>query len=255
MTSPDGKAIAQLLQAPDLRIRCHAGGSMSQEELYYVLLAAGTAAVLAQFTDSEGRLKLLLFSDWYSFLNWWISLYGTSDTHSYREIFPGRQDLETLVCACHCLDLYRRANLESMLRHEDSGQVAITPRDFIVCLKEAILQGDNRWLLPSLINLTPGLRTHKLVLAPEHLDILEDWGFIQKDQNGSGETLTLGKLEIALGTEFASTWIGLRTGTFLPSLRSTPQAGQKILYQMGYAGITLIHYLVLAVTVKRCKIS
>lgn len=208
LTSPYGKAINRLLWAPDLRIRCHAGGSMSQEEFYYLLLSAKTTEVLAQFTDSENRLKLLLFSDWPAFLNWWISLYGTSDNHSYREIFPGRQDLETLVCAFHCLDLYRRSNLESMLRYEIGGPVTITPRDFILGLKEAILKGDNRWLLPSFINLTPGLKTQKIVLEPEHLDILEVLGFIQKDKNGSEETLTIGKMGMTLGTEFASTWMG-----------------------------------------------
>lgn len=208
ITSPDGKAITLLLQAPDLRIRCHAGGSMSQEEIYYVLLSAETGEVLAQFSDSENRLKLLLFSDWSGFLNWWISLYGTSDTHSYREIFSGWQDLETLVCALHCLDLYRRSNLESMLRYEAGGQVVITPRDFILGLKEAIIKGDNRWLLPSFINLTPGLKTQKIVLEPEHLDILEVLAFIHKGHNGSEETLIIGKLGMTLGTEFASTWMG-----------------------------------------------
>jgi hypothetical protein len=161
MASPDGPEIARLLQAPELRIRCHAGGGMAQEEVYYLLLSASTMAVLAQFTDAEGRLKLLLFPDGSGFLNWWISLYGTSDSHSYREIFPGHQDLETLVCACHALDLYRRAALES-----------------------------------------------KLVLAPQHLKILEELGFIQPAENGAGETLTLGKLAVTLGTEFAATWMG-----------------------------------------------
>jgi hypothetical protein len=208
MASPDGPEIARLLQAPELRIRCHACGGMAQEEVYYLLLSASTMAVLAQFTDAEGRLKLLLFPDGSGFLNWWISLYGTSDSHSYREIFPGHQDLETLVCACHALDLYRRAALESMLRYEAGGPISISPRDFIQGLKEAIVKGDNRWLLPSLINLTPGLKTHKLVLAPQHLKILEELGFIQPAENGAGETLTLGKLAVTLGTEFAATWMG-----------------------------------------------
>ena len=208
MASPDGAKITLLLQAPELRIRCHAGGGMAQEEVYYLLLSASTSAVLAQFTDSEGRLKLLLFADWSGFLNWWISLYGTSDTHSYREIFPGSQDLETLVCACHGLDLYRRASLESMLRYEAGRPISISPRDFILGLKEAIVKGDNRWLLPSLINLTPGLKTHKLVLEPQHLKILEELGFIQPAENGAGETLTLGTLGITLGIEFAATWMG-----------------------------------------------
>lgn len=69
MASPDGPIITRLLQAPELRIRCHAGGGMAQEEVYYLLLSASTSAVLAQFTDAEGRLKLLLFADWSGFIS------------------------------------------------------------------------------------------------------------------------------------------------------------------------------------------
>jgi hypothetical protein len=208
MNSPHEKIISRLLGEPDLRIRFHAGGSVSQEEIYYVLLSARISQVLAQFTDSENRLKLLLFSDWQGFLDWWSALYGSSENHSYREIFPGTQDLETLVCAFHCLDTYRRAYLEAMLRYEGVGEVTRSSRDFIVSLKEAIVKGDNRWLLPSFINLTPGLKTQKIVLEPEHLDILEVLGFLKKNQTGEGETLTIGQLGVTLGTEFAASWMG-----------------------------------------------
>ncbi|WKY47560.1 zinc ribbon domain-containing protein [Eubacteriaceae bacterium ES3] len=209
LASPHAQTISYLLNEPDLRLRFHTGGGASMEEIFYVFLSQKNQMVLANFTDSEGQIKLILFAGWEAFLNWWIDIYCTEDNNNYREIFHGQEDPETIICAFYCLDLYRRAVLESLLSHQRVEEIELTSRDFILGLKNEILSNDVRWLMPAFIALTPGMKSHKLVLSAKHLEQIESLGFVKKKNEDGQEVLLLDDLSKSLGTELMTAWIGV----------------------------------------------
>ena len=205
MDSPLYHKAALLLLEPDLKIIFHRGGSFSKDEIYYALSSHRINEILVEFTASDGNLEIVVFSDWNEFLRWWMTLYTTEGNNNYKEIFPGSQEIEILVCAIHCIDIYKRAYLESMLNYETKVNTEITTQKFAKLLKESIIKGDNRWLLPSLFNLTPGLKNKAISLQPHHMKKIEELGFIRENEENMIAIEKLGKV---LGTEFASTWMG-----------------------------------------------
>lgn len=205
MRSPLFKKVSQLLLEPDLKILFHSGGSNSKDELYYVLVSAEVNEVIAQFMDTDGKYRIIVFADWSAFVNWWVTLHGVEGRNEYKPIFSEQEEFETLVCAIHALDLYKRAYMESMLGYKTEISTTISVQDFVKYLKAAIDSKDNRWLLSSLFNLTPDLKNKIIALNPKHLSRIEEIGFIEK---GDSSVITFRDLTRILGTEFSTTWRG-----------------------------------------------
>jgi len=202
---PSFSKISQRLLEPDLKIMYHSGGSAAVEEVYYVFLSVEDASVLAQFTNSQGELVNLYFADWQTYLQWWTDIYSTEGNEDYAQLFADKEDMETLVCALHCVDIYRRAYLESMLDYRMMVDTTISMQDYVQLLKKALASADVRWLLPSLFELTPGLKNASISLKPEHLKKIEEYGFMKSKDT---TMLTMDKLAKTMGTEFLMTWMG-----------------------------------------------
>jgi hypothetical protein len=205
--SPVFNNIALLLLEPDLKILFHSGGSAAADELHYAFLSAKTETVLAQFTNSQGELLNLFFPDGETYIQWWASIYSTEGIGDYKQLFTEQEEIETLVCALHCIDIYRRTYIESMLDYRTMVDTAIRVQDYGKLLKKAMASDDTRWLLPSLFKLTPGLKNVGLDLKPKpsHLKRMEEIGFIKINDSS---ILTLQDISKALGTEFLMTWMG-----------------------------------------------
>ncbi len=202
--SPNLPRIARLLLEPDLKIYFNKGGAGSADDKYYVLLSNDDKAVLAQFVNSEEDLLLLLFNDWESFLAWWSGVYATQGMGDYKVVFPNIMETEVLVCALHCIDIYRRSYMESMLDYGSEVSSSLTTKDFVQLLKRSLASKDKRWLLPTMFEITPGLKNSSIALKPEHIKQLEELGFITSDE----AILTLAERARIMGTEFISSWMG-----------------------------------------------
>lgn len=202
--SPAFRGVARQLLEPDVKISFHTGGSHAAEDRYYALLSKETGAVLAQFSNTEGNLLLFYFPDGKSFLDWWTGVYASPGLDAYPAVFGGGTlASEVLVCALHCVDLYRRFYMEGMLDYRGVVDVAIGSADFAQLLKRALASGDKRWLLPALFEITPGLKSMPVALKPEHLQKIEELGFI----TGKEAVFTLAERARLMGTEFIGAWL------------------------------------------------
>lgn len=202
--SPAFQTIARQLLEPDLKISFHTGGSNAAEDQYYALLSKATNTVLAQFRNAEGDLLLLYFPGEKAFLEWWAGTYASPGMEDYPAVFGSDVlESEVLICALHCVDMYRRFYLESMLDYRGVIDVAFNSADFVQLLKRALASGDKRWLLPALFEITPGLKSMPVALKPEHLRKIEELGFIA----GKDAVFTLAERSRLMGTEFTSAWM------------------------------------------------
>lgn len=201
--SPLCQEIAQHLLEPDIRVMFHTGGNAAAEDQYYVMLRREYQSVLAQLVNGEGHILLLHFPDQPSFVRWWTSIYAAAGMEDYPAVFAGLQNTEALICALHSVDLYRRFYMESMLEYRGLVDLSVTTADFVELLKKSLSSGDKRWLLPTLFELTPGLRGSKIALKPEHLQKIEEAGFITSRDG----VLTLAERSRLMGTEFIGPWM------------------------------------------------
>ncbi len=202
--SPWLNQVARRLLEPDIKIIFNNGGGVAADDKYYVFLSTDDRAVLAQFINSEQDILLLLFPDWESFLDWWSGVYTSEGTGGYQTVFPNILETEVLICALHCIDIYHRGYLESMLEYRAGLDLSITRQDFVQLLKRSLVSGDKRWLLPTMFEITPGLKTTSISLTPEHLKQLEELGFITSNE----EIITLAERTRLMGTEFITSWMG-----------------------------------------------
>ena len=197
-------SMAKKLLAPDLKIEFHRGGAGSAEETYHAFLSLEDNDVLVQFMGSDGNLLLLLFDTEEYFLQWWADIYASNAGNAYQPVFPDSMDTEVLVCALHCIDIYRRSYLESMLAYSGELSLSISTGDFVDLLKRALASQDKRWLLPTLFEITPGLKGSSIALKPEHIKKAEELGFISSNEN----VLNLGERSRLMGTEIITSWLG-----------------------------------------------
>lgn len=197
-------SIAKKLLAPDLKIEFIRGGAGSAEETYHAFLSLEDNDVLVQFMGSDGNLLLLLFDTEEYFLQWWADIYASNAGNAYQPVFPDSMDTEVLVCALHCIDIYRRSYLESMLAYSGELSLSISTGDFVDLLKRSLSSKDKRWLLPTMFEITPGLKGINIALKPEHLNKVAELGFLTINEN----VLTLGERSRIMGTEVITSWLG-----------------------------------------------
>ncbi|MEA4924445.1 MAG: zinc ribbon domain-containing protein [Syntrophomonadaceae bacterium] len=201
--SPLCRKIGRNLLEPDVRISFHTGGNNAAEDKYHAMLTREDNTVLAQFINAEGQLLLLYFPDGESFIQWWAGIYAAAGMEKYPVVFDGALETEVLICALHCVDIYRRFYLESMLDYRGLVDLSITTADFVQLLKKSLASADKRWLLPTLFEITPGLRRSNIALKPGHLKKLEELGFVSSQDS----LLTLAERSRLMGTEFISSWM------------------------------------------------
>lgn len=201
--SPLCQKIGRQLLEPDIRVMFHTGGNIAAEDRYYVMLTRGDQSVLAQLVNGEGHILLIYFADQPSFAQWWTGIYAAAGIDDYPAVFAGLQETETLICALHSVDLYRRFYMESMLEYRKLVDLSVNTADFVELLKKSLASGDKRWLLPTMFELTPGLRGSKIALKPEHLQKVEEAGFITSQD----AVLTLAERSRLMGTEFIGPWM------------------------------------------------
>ncbi len=201
--SPLCQKIGRQLLEPEIKIAFHTGGNNAAEDHYYALLTREDDSVLAQFVNKDSHLLLLYFPDQDAFVTWWASIYAAAGMGDYPALFGEIKETEVLICALHCVDIYRRFYMESMLDYRGLVDVSVSSANFVQLLKKSLASGDKRWLLPTMFELTPGLRSSNIALKPEHLKQLEAAGFITIQDS----LLTMAERSRLMGTEFISSWM------------------------------------------------
>lgn len=202
--SQNFEQVSKRLLEPKLKIEFHSGGGSAADDQYYALLSTEDQSVLLQFVNAEDKLLLLLFPDWTAFLEWWTGIYASKGIDGYKSVFPNTMETEVLVCALNCIDIYRRSYMESMLDYLSGLNVSVTTQDFVQLLKRSLASKDKRWLLPTLFELTPGLKNSSIALKPEHMQKIEELGFITSQESA----LSLAERSRIMGTEFITSWMG-----------------------------------------------
>lgn len=202
--SPLCQKIGRQLLEPDIRVMFHTGGNTAAEDKYYVMLTREDQSVLAQMVNGEGHILLLYFPEQQSFVQWWTSIYAAVGMEGYPAVFTGLQEMEVLICALHSVDIYRRFYMESMLEYRGLVDLSVTTANFVELLKKSLASADKRWLLPTMFELTPGMRGSSIALKPDHLKKLEEAGFITSQE----AVLTLAERSRLMGTEFIGPWMG-----------------------------------------------
>jgi hypothetical protein len=71
-------------------------------------------------------------------------------------------------------------------------------------LRRSLASQDKRWLLPTMFEITAGLKGINIALKPEHIKKVEELGFLTSDEN----VLTLGERSRLMGTEIITSWLG-----------------------------------------------
>ncbi len=199
---------ARLLLEPDLKIMYHSGGGGTTEDAFPVLLRADDSAVLMAAKNKDDDFLCLMFHDISSFLDWWSGMYTNQIKDEYPSPFNNAMPLETLLAALHSIDIYRRSYMESMMKYDLEQGMSVRRPDFLGTLTRALNSGDIRWLLPSLFRLTPGLTAVQLKLLPDHLEAVEQMGFIKAWVDESQENMyTIAEQGKILGLEFCHTWM------------------------------------------------
>ncbi|GEM_PF-559211 len=202
--SPSFLQIAGRLLEPELKIEFNSGGGSSADDQYFALLSKEDKSVLAQFVNSEKDILLIMFPDWGKFLEWWAGVYASKGMKGYQKVFPNSMEIEALVCALNCIDIYRRSYMESMLDYSSGINLALTTQDFVQLLKRSLASKDKRWLLPTLFEITPGFKNSSIALKPDHIEQIEELGFIARKE----QTITLTERSRIMGTEFITGWLG-----------------------------------------------
>lgn len=202
--SPNLNRLARHLLTPAVKLEFHRGGAGSAEETYHAFLSLEDNDVLVLFQGSDGNLLLLLFDNEESFWQWWADIYASNADSAYQPVFPDSMETEVLVCALHCIDIYRRSYMESMLAYQGNLGLDISTGDFVDLLKRALASQDKRWLLPTLFEITPGLKGSSIALKPEHMKKAEGLGFLSSHEN----VLTLGERTQLMGAEIITSWLG-----------------------------------------------
>jgi len=202
--SPNFQKIAKRLLEPELKIEFNSGGGSAADDQYYALISKEEQSVLLQFVNAEKKLLLLLLPNWEAFLEWWTGVYAAKGMDGYLTVFPNIMETEVLVCALNCIDIYRRSFMESMLDYRSGVNLSLTTQDFVQLLKRSLASKDKRWLLPTLFELSPGLKDSSIALKPEHIQQIEKLGFISRHE----ATLKLAERSEIMGTEFITSWMG-----------------------------------------------
>jgi hypothetical protein len=207
---PVFRTAASIMADPQLEIHSLKGGSSAASENFAVFgrPAAGGQG-LASLHASEDALLVLYFESPDDFIDWWVNQFAVKVHEPIANLITPTLPLEVLMCLFHTIDSFRRAYIYSLLSYAPRQELFISKAEFLDSMGAALRSKDTRWLLPALFALTPGLGGGSLNLLPDHLDYIENMGFIRRAKSpGSGEEIfKFGYKGTSIGTEFCFTWL------------------------------------------------
>jgi hypothetical protein len=251
---------AGILTNPQVRLSAIKGGSALPFEPFTVYACPGASGMeFAALLKPGDEALVLYFASDQSFLDWWLDLFACKSTSPIVNTLVPRLPVEEFTFVLHVLDTFRRIYMESMLLYHPLKECRILEEDFKASFAVALNSADVRWLLPAFFSLTPGLRGTLLDLQPGIVETAEMLHFISRTKNpdGGASDLLYGKPAMALGYEFATSWmfgLGLTVevlngvGTRLVArefLAPTGLSNHLFTVEKGQAGLDMFTHLAL----------
>jgi hypothetical protein len=215
--NPDVAKTIAILSRPALIIENRAGGGTKPIGFFTVCHAPDIdkEAFATVLPSAEEALLFVLHPTRFHFLAWWLGSHASKADEPVPNHLPPPLNLESLVCALHVIDLFRRCSYENLLAHVTSDQPEIKPGGFLDSLQKSVTSGDLRWLLPAFIGLTPRIDFGGFGEHPGAIENLARMDLLFAAKGGGGNPLLVfGEAGKSLGVEFYYSWfqaIGFRT--------------------------------------------
>jgi hypothetical protein len=207
---PQFQRAAAILANPLIKLSAAKGGGALPGEKFSVFGSPQPSGMEFAALLRPGDATLVLyFASQAAFLDWWTGLFACqANTPVVNRLLPALP-LEEFTFLLHVLDSFRRIYMQSMLLYHPLKDCRIGVPDFTASFDVALNSGDMRWLMPALFSLTPGFSGTQLDLQPDVLITAEMLEFVQRVKDAERGTDELVYLEpaIALGSEFAASWM------------------------------------------------
>ena len=207
---PEFQRAAAILANPLIKLSAAKGGGALPGEKFSVFGAPQPSGMhFAALLQPGDATLVLYFASQEAFLNWWTGLFACqANSPVINRLLPALP-LEEFTFLLHVLDSFRRIYMEGMLLYHPLKDCRISVPDFTASFDVALNSGDIRWLMPALFSMTPGFSGKLLDLQPDLLITAEMLEFVQrtKDAESGVDELLFLEPAIALGSEFAASWM------------------------------------------------
>ena len=201
----DFQKLASIIAGPTGIVIIRTGGGTVAYEVQYLYLNRGDEVAVVGMTQ-EDKYGLILFENLEAFMNYWTSVFGGKGEAVLPNILSGDMTVEGLMFVLHCLDYYRINTYKDMLSYGDGSVMPPTVEAFADSMAMAMKSEDVRWLLPSLLNLLPGLSRYDFEIKADDIRVLMEKGLISGVDPTSG-TMVYSVDGSALAAEFYRSWI------------------------------------------------
>jgi hypothetical protein len=202
-------AVAGVLARPDLRLELLVGGGMAPLGSLRVYASKAAGDMLVGLAPGDGGWDCRLFETPRSCAEWFARQTGTNTLEGEPNLLPPPCTLSTLVAAFHTIDAFRRTAYKDMLEFKRTVDPIITPEEFRSSALTAIRSQDIRWLLPSLLVLSPSVVESIGTMGNDGLEQAVQRGFLigTKRAGGTDTVLLFGEAGSRMGAEFLRSWV------------------------------------------------
>jgi len=197
-----------VMAAPDFKIPFYKGGGIEISERFSVYgKQQGEITSLISLQAGKDAIILCSFENVESFAVWFANGYASNAQNQVANIIKPKLTVEEFICIFNLVDCYKRVQMSSMLDYKFVQEPFISDVDYAITLKMSTEKKDLRWLLPTFIELMPGLLGKKIDISKEHLDAAISIGLITEFE--LSENKVIYKFNVSgrvLGVEFDKTW-------------------------------------------------
>jgi hypothetical protein len=200
---------AGVLARPDLRLELLVGGGMAPLGSIRVYASKAAGNMLVAIAPGDGEWDIRLFDTPRSCAEWFARQTGTNTEAGEPNHLAPPCTLSTIVAAFHTVDAFRRTAYQDMLAYKRTVDPMITPEEFRSSAEAAIHSQDIRWLLPSLLVLSPTLAESIGTMGSDGLEQAVKRGFLigAKRAGGTDTVLLFGEAGTHMGSEFLRSWV------------------------------------------------
>jgi hypothetical protein len=194
-----------LLAQADISLQQRRGGPLQEYALACACLQPGSREVAELSPGASSTWNVALYADTHGFVDHWLDSHASAADQDIANALPPPLSLATITLMLHAIDAYRRASYQSALAYA-TEPLSISVAEFTHSLGAAAASTDLRWLLPSFLQLLPGIDPSSLIATDQDLAALAEHDLLTL-QSGKGEQrLGFGATGHWIGAEFLRSW-------------------------------------------------
>lgn len=202
--------VGRILANPDNWIVQRTGGGQTtlQAAHIYHALAEGDCVVLVTLDLESDQFIINYHESFTSYTDWLVEHFCSDSKEMAVNFMPPNLTLSQFYIVLHGIDVYKRIAYSNMLHYHSEPVPKISAKEFYKTLGDSLASGDIRWLLPSVENLIPSLKSVDYSINPEDIKILFELDFLDgiiTDEQGGD--FVLSNIGIYNGIEFLKHWI------------------------------------------------